>query len=160
MKIGIMVLSNTGNTLLVAQRIKDALSAEGHMASIERVTAMNENPNTKAGQQLNAAPRTESYDVLIFGAPVWAVSLASVMKAYLSRLPSLQGKKVSCFVTQAFPYAWMGGNRAIRQMRGICEAKGAQVLETGVVNWSNKQRESRIAGLVKKLTRVSALFEK
>lgn len=152
MKIGIIIYSNTGNTLSVAQRIKDNLISAGHTVNLEHVTAMNNNPNTQAGKQLKNSPDTEPYDTLIFGAPVWAFSLSSIMQAYLSQLTALNGKKISCFVTQSFPHAWMGGNRAIRQMKKICETKGAEVFESGVINWSNKERENQIIKLIEKMT--------
>lgn len=151
MNVGIIVLSNTGNTLSVAQRLKDALTAKGHTVSLERVTAMSQNPNTHEGKQLKDAPNTQSYDVLIFGAPVWAFSLSSVMKAYLSQLPALDGKKTACFVTQQLAHAWLGGNKAIREMKTICLSKGAVIFETGVVNWSKKERENQIATLIEKV---------
>jgi uncharacterized protein (UPF0261 family) len=47
-----------------------------------------------------------------------------------------------------------GENRAIGQMRRICEAKGATVCGTGVVNWSRKRREQQIAEVVDRLGRL------
>lgn len=69
------------------------------------------------------------------------------MKAYLSQLPPLSGKKVSCFVTQQLPYSFMGGNRTIREFRKGYELKGADMGKTGIVNWSNKKREKMIKEL-------------
>ncbi|MCI1959775.1 MAG: flavodoxin domain-containing protein [Clostridia bacterium] len=151
MNIGIIVMSKTGHTLSVAQRLKDALTEKGHTVNLERVTAMNDT-NKPSGKQLKDAPNTEPYDVLIFGSPVWASSLPSVMKAYMSQLPSLQGKKVGCFVTQSFPYAWMGGNRTVSQMKKICSIKGTTVFAEGVINWSNKKRENQIIKLIEKMS--------
>ena len=53
-------------------------------------------------------------------------------------------KPVACLTTQAFPYAWMGGNRAIRQMKALVEANGATVRGSGIVNWSRKTRAQQI----------------
>lgn len=158
MNIGIIVHSSTGNTLSVAEKIRDSLISAGHTATLERVTAMNEDPRAEGGSRLKDAPGTDSYDALIFGAPVWAFSLSSVMRAYLSQLPSLHGKKAGCFVTQHFPHAWMGGNHAVRQMETACEAKGAVIFETGVVNWSSQQREKQIVSLAEKMTQLSSRF--
>lgn len=148
MNIGIIVLSNTGHTLQVAQRMADALSAAGHTAKLERVTAAEDNPQTPAGKKLRDAPDPTPYDLLLFGAPVWGFSLASVMKAYLAQIPSLAGKKAACFVTQHFPKPWMGGNQAIRQMRAACALKQAEIPLTGIVNWTSPKREAQIAELV------------
>jgi hypothetical protein len=77
--------------------------------------------------------------------------LSSPMKSCLAQLPSLQGKKVACLVTHFFPFAWLGGNRAIRQMTRLCEAKGATVCGSGIVNWSRKDRDRQIGQVVDRL---------
>ncbi len=151
MKIGIIVHSKTGNTLSVAQKIKQELLNAGHSVNLEQVTAVDEDAAAQGKVQLKNIPDVSSYDAVIFGAPVHAFSLSHAMKEYLSKTASLSGKKVSCFVTQQFPYAWMGGNSAVGQMRKACEAKGTNVLATGIANWSRKQREAKISDMVKKL---------
>ena len=152
MKIGIIVHSHTGNTLSVAQKLKKTLEANGNSVNLEQVTAVDKDPSAKK-VQLDSIPDTEGYDALIFGAPVWAFSLSPVMKVYLSQLPPLSGKKVSCFVTEQLPYPFMGGNRAIREFRKACGLKGAGMGETGIVNWSNKKREKMIKELTEKFNK-------
>ncbi len=70
------------------------------------------------------------------------------MLTYLNQLPTLQGKTVSCYVTQQLKKAWMGGNRSIKQMQTACSAKGGKLAKTGDIHWSSKQREDQIAALV------------
>lgn len=152
MKIGIIVHSKTGNTLSVAQKIKQELLNAGHSVNLEQVTAVDEDAAAQGKVQLKNIPDVSNYDAVIFGAPVHAFSLSNAMKEYFSKTASLSGKKVSCFVTQQFPYAWMGGNRAVGQMRKACETKGTSVLATGIANWSHKQRETKISDMVRKLT--------
>jgi len=41
---------------------------------------------------------------------------------------------VAGFVTQAFPFPWMGGTQAIKGMEKLVQAKGGKVSATGVVN--------------------------
>lgn len=154
MKIGIIIHSHTGNTLSVAQKLKEELLTAGHSATLEQVTAINDEQTDVSKIQLNKIPDVGAYDMLIFGAPVRGASLSPVIAAYLLQGASLKEKKVSCFVTEFFPFAWMGGNQAIQQMKRICEAKGAKVYETGVVNWSSLQRKKKIADTVKKLSRL------
>jgi NAD(P)H dehydrogenase (quinone) len=154
MKVGIIIHSHTGNTLSVAERLKEELITAGHSVSLERVTAVNEEPSAQGSVQLKAIPDASVFDVLIFGAPVRGLSLSPVMKAYLSQLPSLERKKVSCFISQYFPYAWMGGTRTINQMKALCQVKNGTVIETGIVNWSHKQRERLINDVLKKLSRL------
>lgn len=147
MKTGIVVYSKTGNTFSVAQRIKNALLKIEREVSLEQVTVRNEHENIKK-MQLKDKPEVRDYEMLILGAPVWGFSLSTVMDAYLAQVGPLQGKKVICFVTHAFPYSWLGGNRAIGQMKKLCAAMGADVVETGIIDWSNKQREAQITRLV------------
>lgn len=90
----------------------------------------------------------------MFGSAVEAFSLSLVLTTYLKQIESLQGKKVACLVTQFFPYPWMGGNRAIRQMRKLCEAKGATVCGLGIVNWMRSRREKTTAKAVDQLSKL------
>lgn len=135
MKTGIIVCSQTGNTLAVAQRIQETIIAPDNDVSILRVSALNEQEADVSKIQLSENPETSGFDVLIFGSPVHGFSLAPVMMAYLNQNPSLSGKRVACYVTQGLPQSWMGGKRALRQMVDICEKKGASIYSKGIVNW-------------------------
>jgi flavodoxin len=148
MKIGIIVYSNTGNTLGVANRMKEKLLAEGHAVTLERVIAANSNPSPTEQIKLTSIPDVSPYDVVIFGSPVQGLSLAPVMKTYMSQLPPLKGRKAGFFVTQQFPFPWMGGNHAIRQAQQICKGKGADLYAAGDVNWSSKKREDLIRSVI------------
>jgi flavodoxin len=156
MKVGIIVHSNTGNTLSVAKKLKEKLLAKGHWANIEQVTAVNEKPSPNEKIQLKTIPDTSNYDALIFGAPVQALSLSPVMNMYLSQLPPLNNKKVICFMTQQFPYRWMGGTRAINQIKKICQAKTGSIEEAGVINWSHKERERKIDNVIENTLKLLA----
>jgi len=155
MNIGIIVYSQTGNTLSVAEKLKEKLAAAGHTASLEKVTVAGGRKPGDKSFQLEAQPDPGSYDAVVFGSAVEAFSLSPVLSAYLKKVGSLQGKKVACLVTQAFPYPWMGGNRAIRQMRKLCQSKGAAVSGSGIVNWAKWRREKTTA---KAVARFSKLF--
>jgi hypothetical protein len=150
--IGIIVYSRTGNTLAVAEKLLAACRALGHNAVIERVTALNEDPNDRT-VDIKSAPDPSAYDAVMFGAPVQAFSLSPIMKTYLEKLPVRGGQKACCFVTQQLSKPWLGGTRAVRQICGICRSKGFEIAETGIVNWSSKSRESQISQVVSKLSR-------
>jgi hypothetical protein len=156
MKIGIIVYSQTGNTLSVATKLEESLSAAGHSATLEEAKVAGERKTGTRDFKLETLPSVEPYDVLVFGAAVEAFGLSPVMRSYLERIPSLQKKKVACLVTQAFPYPWLGGNRAVRQMRRLCESKGATVCGSGIVNWMRSRRDQRIAGVVDRLSKLLA----
>lgn len=154
MKIGVIIHSHTGNTLSVGERLKETLLAKGHTVQLERVTAVNEDPNAKDAVRLKDIPDVSGYDAVILGAPVRAFSLSPVMKVYLSQLPELSGKKVSCFVTEHFPKPWMGGNHSVNLMIRAIEKKGGKVMDKGIVNWSSKAREEQIKDVLLRLSQI------
>ena len=150
MKIGIIIHSHTGNTLQVGERIKEKLIKDGHDVTLEQVVAVNEDPNSTLKVELKNSPDISEYEYVILGAPVRAFSLSPVMKQYLLQLSNIKDKKVSCFVTEQLPKAWMGGNRTVKQMKKIILLKEALVINTGVVNWSNKNKEEQIMDMINK----------
>ena len=153
MKIGIFVHSKTGNTFLVAQKLQEKLNACGHEASILRITAKNDDESDFRKVILDGKPSPSPFEVLILGAPVRGFSLSAAMKAYLSDVESLDGKRVACYLTQFFPYRWMGGNSAMSQFLKACQGKGARIYGTGIINWSNgTKREKQLASVVETLS--------
>jgi NAD(P)H dehydrogenase (quinone) len=148
MKIGIIVHSQTGNTYAVGQKILENLQAAGHTVTLERLKFTGGDQPGLKSVQLETPPKVDAYEALVFGAPVHAFALSRGMEGYLSQIPSLQGKKVACFVTKGLRFHWAGGTQAISKMKMICTSKGAQVCATGIVVW-NEQREQQIAGLIK-----------
>jgi NAD(P)H dehydrogenase (quinone) len=154
MKIGIIVHSHTGNTYSVAQEIKDKLAAAGHNVCLERVSASNEDAAEVGQVQLTGRPCIDEYDALIFGAPVRGFSLSPAMTAYLNQLGSISDKKTACFLTEYFPFPFMGGNQAMKQMKALCGRKGAKVCETGIVNWSNIRRGKMVTDIAERFSSV------
>jgi len=155
MNIGIVVYSWSGNTLSVAEKLKAKLTAGGHSVTLEQVAVVGERKQGARDFQLETLPDVAPYDAVVFGSAVEAFSLSSVLAAYLKQISSLDGKKVACLVTQQFPYPWMGGNRAIRQMRKLCTAKSGTLVGSAVVNWAKSRREQTTAAAV---DRLSSLF--
>jgi len=155
MHIGIIVYSQTGNTLSVAEKLKERLTAAGHTVSLEKVTVAGGRKQGDRNFQLETLPDPGPYEAVVFGSAVEAFSLSPVLTAYLKQIGSLRGKKVACLVTEFFPYPWMGGNRATRRMRKLCQSKGAAVCGSGVVNWAKFRRDKTTARAV---DRLSGLF--
>lgn len=148
MKIGIIVHSHTGNTLSVAERIKEQLTASGHNVTMEKVLALKDDEPQYANVKFENKPGIEGYDVVFFGCPVRGFSVSPIMHAYLEQLSGLQEKKIICFLTQQFPWKWAGGNHTLRQMDRICSSKGGKVIGLGGINWSRKTRDQDIIELV------------
>ncbi len=151
MKIGLFIHSHTGNTQAVAERLMEKLMQNGHQVELRRLEPIGgENTDEIDINKINFLPEPDmsGYEYLIVGAPVRGFSISPVLAAYISRISSMKGQKVDLFATQAFPYAWMGGNNAIKQMRNACERKGAAVGKTAIVNWRSKKKEAQIQELI------------
>jgi len=151
MNIGIIVYSWSGNTLSVGKKLEERLAAAGHSATLEQVTVVGERKQGAREFQLETLPDVGAYEALVFGSAVEAFSLSPVLAEYLKQVGSLDGKRVACLVTQQFPYPWMGGNRAIRQMRKLCQSGGATIVGSAVVNWAKSRREKTIAAAIDRL---------
>jgi menaquinone-dependent protoporphyrinogen IX oxidase len=156
MKIGIIVYSKTGNTLSVAERIKDALIQKGCSVNLERFTAETEGPQSNKVVRLTATPDPSGYDLLIFGAPVQAFSLDPAMKLYLNGLVMQKTVPAYCFVTEHFPKAWMGGKQATKQMLRLLAKKGLNAKSVGIANWTNPKRDELIEAIVEACKKHSA----
>ena len=155
MNIGMIVYSQTGNTHSVAVKLEEKLSAAGHSVNLERLQVVGGYEQGAKDIQFETLPDLGRYDALVFGSPVQAFSLAPVMDSYLKQVGSLQNKRVAFLVTQAFPYPWLGGNRAVRHMKRACVSKGATVCGSGIVNWMKSRRDQQIVEVV---DRLSGLF--
>lgn len=156
MNIGIIVFSKTGNTLSVAEKLRDTLLETGHKVALEQVTASNGVERDPKKIVLTNPPSAQGYDMLVFAAPVYGGRLPAVMQVYLQDLPSLEGKLLAGFVTQAFPFPWMGGKQTINGMEKLLQAKGGKLSATGVVNWMFPgKRKVLIAETVEKIAAIS-----
>jgi NAD(P)H dehydrogenase (quinone) len=142
MKTKIVYYSKTGNTESVAKRMATVLNAD-----IERIYAVSDDPNIY-NVELMLIPDIKDAHHVIFGSPVHGFSLSKIMNAYLNQLPDLDGKIIDLFITHFFPYAWMGGTRSLKQMKGIIEYKGGTVRHMVSINWKNKKREVDIMNMI------------
>jgi len=149
MKIGIIVYSETGNTLSVAEKLIEALRKRGEEPILDRITTVGKpNPSDRANVQLDHIPDVTKYDALVFASPVQAFSLAVPMFKCIGQIAPLDGRKTALFLTQHFPYPWLGGNRGMAQLEKGLLAKGALIGKAGIVNWSNKQRAAQIEEVI------------
>ncbi len=153
METGIIVYSHTGNTLSVAEKLQTALSQNGHKSTIEQITVQEGyDPNKDFSKfTFDYIPGPAKYDSIIFASPVMAFSLCPVMKRYLKQIPDLQEKLVALLVTQHLKFSWMGGNRAIRQMKRLIKTKNPSIKGSAIVHWSAENRDEQITGVVESL---------
>ena len=151
MNIGIVVHSKTGHTLSLAGKLKERLLAAGHGVTLEQVEPAGPAKPGAANVPLKTKPEIDSYEALVLGCPVWGGVMSSAMTSYLEQVTSLQGKQVACMVTHIFPPG-LGASQTIRQMKEVCESKGAIVCGSGSVSWFPLGRKRRIAEVVDNLT--------
>ncbi len=144
MKIGIIVYSQTGHTLSIAQKLYEGLIKNNHEVILEQITTQPTVKPNGSKPLLDFQPKVNEYDMIYFGAPVEVFSLCSVMKTYLAKIDDLSGKKIKLFTTEHFPFPWMGGRQAIGKMKGLCIEKKGDVEGTLIINWTNKKREEQI----------------
>ena len=157
MKIAIVVNSITGNTLQVAEKLRQRLESMNHAAEIKRIAPTCKEPVSGSDLKniiLKEIPDLELFDLVILGAPVHAFSISAVIKEYVNQVNTLGGKKVMIYVTQALPFHSLGGNRAVKQLKLACKEKGATVIKTGIVSWSHKKREDDIERLLEEFSRI------
>jgi flavodoxin len=153
MNIGIIVYSQTGHTLSVATKLKEKLSADGHVVNLERVEASGPTKPGATDVQLRTKPDINAYDALVFGSPVQGGTMPPAMTSYLEQVTPLQGKRVVCLVTHFFPPG-VGANQTLKQMAEICESKGATVFGSGNVGWPRLRLKRQIADVVDSLSKL------
>lgn len=157
MKIGIIVHSYTGNTLSVAQDLEKKLISVGHQVTLEKIVphgGENTNENDSKKIRFDHSPVISGYEGLVFCGPVRGFNMSPVLSAYLSKIDGLKGKKAACLVTHFFPYHWMGGTRTAKQILERCKSKGADILDFGVIDWKNKNRQLEIDTEVEKISKL------
>jgi NAD(P)H dehydrogenase (quinone) len=154
MNIGLIIFSGTGNTRSVAVKLQEKLTTAGHAVSLEEITITGETPAQPGKFELKQIPAVDSYDALIFGAPVQAFSLNPVMKAYMAQLPPLNGKRVALFVTKQLALVWLGGTGAIATMKKEVETRGGKVIGSEIVVWAEKKRFATIQKCIESISRL------
>jgi len=132
-KIGIIAYSKTGNTLYVAEKLRDKLISAGKEASVVRLRS--------------ETPDLERYEGLVFCSPVNGGAPADAMKSYLAKMEPIEGKKVALMATGLFPAA-LGRRQTLAYMKKICKKKGAEIRGEASVGWWSFGRERKIERLV------------
>lgn len=156
MHIGMIVYSKTGNTLFVAEKIKEQLEKGGNTVELVSLKPKGEIKPDAKSVEFDHLPDVNSFDALIFGGPVHAFSLAMPMKSCFDQIGQLSGKKVAVFATQHL-FKWMGGNRSVGQLKSLAQAKGGQVQGTGLIQW--KKEDRRQQQIKEVVTRFSKVFK-
>lgn len=130
MQIGIVVYSVTDNTFKFAEAISAGLESAGHDIELTRIeTDRPIEGGTKRDMpdyEILNLPDCSDYDIVFMGGPVWAFSACPVIIRTIEEMPGLEGKRVMPFVTMAFPFPFLGGGNAVRQIKSAAEKRGAK----------------------------------
>ncbi len=161
MNIAIVIYSESGKSLKLAQLAADKLSAAGHQVSLTRLETspvFDSKHNLPLDRiKFTNLPELGKSDAVIVGGPVWAFRLClAVRKAVLDLDGQWQGKKVLPFVTHAFPWAWLTGTSSLNSLRQLLARQGANVLPGTVLSGSGKKDEARYQAAAEAISRALA----
>lgn len=149
MKICLIYYSKSGNTKLIADRIKAKLENKQHQLDLIEIKPVKQPGFFKAA--FSAIKQKElpikndpvdltRYDKLIFGAPLWGGKPASFIKTFLGIASGLEGKACSFYITCAGnPEKQSGGFDVFREnltSKGLVVAAknpGIQINRKGVI---------------------------
>jgi menaquinone-dependent protoporphyrinogen IX oxidase len=139
MRKAVVYYSKTGNTEMVAKRFIGF--------DMLKIMAESDNPNI-SDPKLIYAPELDAYDYIVFASPVHGFQLSRVMVAYLNQVQNLEGKLIDIYITHFFPFAWMGGNQTLRQMKKMIKSRGGEVRYKTSINWSRGNKEQVIKEMI------------
>ena len=142
MKKAVIYYSKTGNTEGIAKQL-----SETHGFDLLPIQAASDDPS-QLTVELTQVPSIKDYQHIVFAGPVHAFSISKIMKSYLEQLDTFSDQIVDLYITHHFPFAWLGGNRTLKQMKRLVESKQGIVRKMTSVNWSSKKRQSVIDELI------------
>jgi len=145
MKTAVIYYSLGGSCAYIAEKINACKSAE-----LIRLHVKNEKKRGKAaaflwaiGVMFSKKPKllpytfdSSAYDLIIIGAPVWAGSPASPVKAFLSQT-GIKGKKTAIYVCHAG-----GKGNSLEELKTLL-ADNEIIVETDFINPNNESEESK-----------------
>lgn len=144
MNIQLIVHSQTGNTLFVANALKSAVESINPDITLTHVEANNEREMNLSKVAISSIPDCTEADLIVLGGPVRGASPSPAILKTISSLGSLEGKKCVVFTTEFFPFDWMGGKRAVTMMEKELTARGAQVTRNAIIHWKRRDRIKQI----------------
>jgi flavodoxin len=129
MKVGIIVHSQSGHTVTFARAIAERLSKAGIEYDIELLRTKGIVKPRKKHVEFLRLPDISGYDIVLFGAPVWAFTISPAIIAFMRTIKSLKGKKALPFITHSLFAKVCGAERALKIMGAELEELSADLLE-------------------------------
>jgi NAD(P)H dehydrogenase (quinone) len=153
MKFGFIIHSQSGNTLSVAKKLIDQLKYNGHEVYLTHIKSKDVNTSMQHPEALITVSE-ESFsevDVLIVGGWVQAFSLCRGLGYYCQHQLNVKAKDTHIFVTHHFPFEWLGGTHAIKQLSSILITQKHSIRSSKVFNWSRKNNDEQVQDWVESL---------
>lgn len=150
MKIGIIVYSETGNTLALCERARDILSGDGLDVTLVRLEA----DILGDARSLRGLPPAEHYDLVILGTPVHGFSLPVPVQQYLARAKFREGVRYGVLVTQFFKADWLGGTRTVSQAVAALARFHPVVYGTAIVHVRSRRKDEQVNAAMRALTKI------
>jgi len=154
MNIGIIVYSETGNTLALCEQARDILTGYGQTVTLAKITCN----DIKLDRTLRDAPAADRYDLVILGTPVQGFSLPVPVQDYLARATFAQGVKLGVLVTQYFKADWLGGTRTVRQAVAALARFEPVFYGAGIVHVRSRKRDEQVNAAMRALTNFEGKF--
>lgn len=154
MNIGIIVYSETGNTLALCEQARDILTGYGQTVTLARITVN----DVKLDRSLRDAPVADRYDLVILGTPVQGFSLPVPVKEYLARATFAQGVKLGVLITQYFKADWLGGTQTLKQALAAFARFNPVFYGSGIVHVRSRKRDEQINAAMRALTNFEGKF--
>jgi len=154
MNIGIIVYSETGNTLALCEQARDILTGYGQNVTLDRITVN----DIKLDRALRDAPASNRYDLVILGTPVQGFSLPGPVREYLARVTFADGVKLGVLITQYFKADWLGGNQTLKQALAAFARFHPVFYGAGIVHVRSRKRDAQINQAMRTLTNFEGKF--
>lgn len=148
MRIALVIHSKTGNTLSVAEKLKELFLKRGHEVTIFHLSPLNPDVSKVSEVKLSSMPEVKGFDALILGAPVWGFQLSPVMQYFIMNTVMPPSMAVYVFVTQYFPFTFLGGNNAIRGYEKLLSGKKQKAKKAYIIGWSNQKKREKSIGFI------------
>jgi len=146
MKAAVVFYSETGNTKLLAEEIKKALEKRGVetlFSQVESNVPARDHMQTLEALEIKNLPSVADCDIVFAGGPVMGFRANGATMKCISEMKSLKGKKFVPFVTQYFPFSFMGGSNSVRMMSNEAKRMGAEVMPGIIINvaWHDYKKD-------------------
>jgi len=143
MKIECIVFSHSGHTKAVAEKVWNKLHKSGHDVGLSLIEPEGKLDLKAEMVEIKVIPDLKGCDVAIIGSPVHGGRISAPIRAFLTQVESLEGKKVVLLVTHFFRPGW-GALQTLRELRKLCEEKGGEVVSEMNIKWFSMRRRREI----------------